>query len=142
MAYWRSHSYFDIPIKAEYHILTFKILFDIQTPAKYRFLTFNILFWNSDQGRTSNFDIHNPILTFEIRPNFVIDTLNPILTIEIRSNIVFDVQNPIFYIRTTAKNHIQTLEFLLWHPNLGRMSREFLTHINYFDARNEVKYNI
>ena len=102
--FWHSKSYSDIRIRAEYRILTLKILFwhsnldrilnfDIQNPiltcefgpnvefwhsksyfdiriqAKHRILTFKILFWHSISGRISNFDIQNPILTFELGPN-------------------------------------------------------------------------
>ena len=43
--------------------------FDIQIRAEYRILTFKILFLHSNLDRISNFDIRNSILTFEFGPN-------------------------------------------------------------------------
>ena len=58
ISFWHSKSYFKIQIQAEYRILTFKILF----------LLLEILFLNSNFGQISDFDIRNPILTFEFEP--------------------------------------------------------------------------
>ena len=57
--------FFFIPNRAEYRILTFKILyFDIRNRAKYCIVT--ILFLHSNLGRISYCDIQNPILTFKL----------------------------------------------------------------------------
>ena len=89
MAYWHSQSYFDIRIKVKYQILTIKILFGHSNSAECCILTFNILFWHSEWGRISNFDIHNPIMTFDTKLDMVFWHQNPILTFELAQNIVF-----------------------------------------------------
>ena len=146
--FWHSKSYFDIRIRAEYRILTFKMLFwhsnsgwisnfDIQNPiltfkfgpniefwhsksyfdirirAEYRILTYKILFWHSNLGRISNFDIQNPILTFELGPN-----------------IEFWHSKSYFDIRIRAKYQILTFKILFWHSNSG--------HISTFDIQNPI----
>ena len=67
IVFQHSKSHFDIRNKAEYRFLTSKSYFGIRTGAEYRILTY---------------------LTFEMRPNSVIDIQNPILTIKMRPNIV------------------------------------------------------
>ena len=138
--FWHSKSYFDIRFRAEYRILTFKILFwhsnsgrishfdiqnpiltfelgpniefwhsksyfDIRTWTEYRILTFKILFWHSNSGRISNFDIQNPILTFEFGPN-----------------IEFWHSKSYFDIRIRAEYRILTFKILFWHSHLDRIS--------------------
>ena len=146
--FWHSKSYFDIRIRAEYRILTFKILFwhsnsgrisnfdiqnpiltfelgpnnefwhsksyfDIRTGTEYRILTFKILFWHSNLGRISNFDIQNPILTFEFGPN-----------------IEFWHSKSYFDFRTWAEYRILTFKILFWHSNWDRISN--------FDIQNPI----
>ena len=134
-------TYFDIRTKAEYRILTFKILFWHSNWVKYRILTFKILFWHSKSGRISYFDIQNPILTFEIRPN-----------------IVFCYSKSYFDIRTEAEYRILIFKILFWHSKSGRISyfdiqNPILTFENgpnivfwhsksYFDIRTEAEYRI
>ena len=89
IAFWHSKSYFDIRIRA-----------------KYRILIFEPLIKQSNWGRISNFDIHNPILTFEFGPN-----------IRFLHSLSF------FAIRTGPQNRILTFEILFWHSNLGRISQ-------------------
>ena len=156
--FWHSKSYFDIRIRAEYRILTFKILFwhsnsgrisilhsksyfDIRIRAEYRILTFKILFWHSTSGRISNFDIQNPILTFEFGPN-----------------IAFWHSKSYFDIRIRTEYRILTFKILFWHSNLDRISNfdiqnpiltfEFGPNIafwhskSYFDIRIRTEYRI
>ena len=91
--FWHSKSYFDIRIRAEYRILTFKILF-----------------WHSNSGRISNFDIQNSILTFEfghsarfwmskfdIRPDF--ECRNRILNVKFDIRPEFECRNRILNVK-------------------------------------------
>ena len=103
-----SNSYFDNRIRAEYRILTFKILFWHSNLAEYRILTFKILFWHSNSGHISNFDIQNPILTFEFGPN-----------------IEFWHSKSYFDIRIRAEYRILTFKILFWPSNLDRTNIEF-----------------
>ena len=225
---WHSKSYFDIRIRAKYWILTFKILFwhsnldrisnfdirnpiltfefgpnieflysksyfDIRTWTEYRNLTFKILFWHSNWDRISNFDIRNPILTFEFGPNIEFlhsksyfdirtwtqyriltfeilfwhsnsgrisnfDIQNPILTFELGPNIEFWHSKSYFDIRIRAEYRILTFEILFWHSNSGQISNfdiqkpiltfefganiEFWHSKSYFDIRIRAKYRI
>ena len=210
IAFWHSKSYFDIRIRAEYRILTFKILFwhsnsgrisnfdiqnpilhsnsgrisnfDIQNPiltfelgpniefwhsksyfdirirAQYRILTFKILFWHSNLGRISNFDIPNPILTFELGPNIEFYIQNPILTFEFGPNIEFWDSKSYFDIRIRAEYRILRFKILFWHSNSGRISNfdiqnpiltfelgpniEFWHSKSYFDILTGTEYQI
>ena len=103
--FWHSKSYFDIQIRAEYRILTFKILF-----------------WHSNLDRISNFDIQNPILTFKFGPNFEFVIQNPILTFEFGPNIDFWHSKSYFEIRTWTEYRILTFKILFWHSNLDQIS--------------------
>ena len=139
--FWHSKSYFDIRIRAEYRILTFKIYFDIRIRAEYRILTFKILFWHSNSGRISNFDIQNPILTFELGPN-----------------IEFWHSKSYVDIRIRAEYRILTFKILFWHSNSSRISNfdiqnpiltfepgpniEFWHSKSYFDIRIRAEYRI
>ena len=146
--FWHSKSYFDIRIRAEYRILTFKILvwhsksdrisnfdfqnpiltlkfgtniefwhsksyFDIRIRAEYRILTFKILFWHSNLGRISNFDIQNPTLTFELGPN-----------------IEFWHSKILFWHSNWDRYGILTYEILSWHSNSSQISN--------FDIQNPI----
>ena len=113
IVFWYSKSYFDIRTEAQYCILTFKSYFDTLSGAEYRILTCKILFWHSNWGRISHFDIQNPILTFEIRPD-----------------IVFWCSKFYFDIRNRAEYRILIFKFLFWHSNWGRIS--------YFDIQNPI----
>ena len=122
--FWHSKSYFDIRIRTEYRIFTFKILF-----------------WHSNLGRISNFDIQNPILTFELG-----------------ANIEFWHSKSFFDIRIPATYRLLTFKILFWHSNLDRISNfdiqntiltfefgpniEFWHSKSYFDIRNRTEYRI
>ena len=81
-----------------------KCYFDIRIRAKYRILTFKILFLHSNVDRISNFDIRNPIFTFEFRPN-----------------IEFWHSKSYFYIQIQAEYRILTFKILFLHSNSGRI---------------------
>ena len=141
IAFWHSKSYFDIRIRAEYRIWHLKSYFDIRTWAEYRILTFKILFWHSNTDRISNFDIRNPILTFEFGPN-----------------IEFWHSKSYFDIRIRAEYRILTFEILFWHSNSDWISNfdiqnsiltfefgpniEFWHSKSYFDIRIRAEYRI
>ena len=91
-------SHFDI----QNPILTFKLgpnieflhsksYFDIKTGSEYFILTSNL-------GRISHFDNLNSYFTFEFGPTHF-NMRNPILTFEFRPNIAFDIQNSILSFR-------------------------------------------
>ena len=71
IVFWHSKFSFDIWNLVEYRILTYKILFWHWNCGRISYLTFKILFWLSTWRRISYFDIENPFLTFEVRPNIV-----------------------------------------------------------------------
>ena len=146
---WHSKSYFGIQNLAEYIFWHSKSHFDIRTGAEYRILTLKILFWHSKYGWISNFDIQNPILTFELGPNIAVGIQNPILTFELRLNIVFQhsksyfdigkgavyriltfLSKSYFHIRIEAEYRIVTFIILFWHSKLGRISQ--------FDIQNPI----
>ena len=153
LIFWYSKSYFEIQNRAENRIFTFKILFwhsksyfDILTGAEYRILTFKILFWHLNWGQISNFDIQDPILTFELRPN-----------IKIGRNIAFWHSKSYFDIWLTgAEYRILTFKILFWHTNwVGiscfdiqnpiltiklRLNIVFRHSKFYFDIRAETEY--
>ena len=84
-------------IEAEYSILTLKILFGFRT------------------GRISHFDIQNPILTFELKPNIVFW----------HSKSFYDIRTgriSHFDIRTEAEYRILPFEIFFWHSNWVRIS--------------------
>ena len=88
--------------------------FDIRTETKYRVFVFRFTlfaFRHSKWGVISNFNIRNPISTFELRPN-----------------IVFWHSKSYFDIWTEAEYRILTFETLFWHSNWDGIS--------YFDIRN------
>ena len=105
--FWHSKSYSDIPNKAEYCIWHSKSYFDIRTETEYRILTFEILFWHSNWGGISYmyFDIRNPILRFDLKPN-----------------IVFWYSKSYFDIQTKVEYRILTFKMQFWHSNWSRMS--------------------
>ena len=137
--FWYSKSYFEIQNRAENRILTFKILFWHSSwdwisrltfeilfwhskPGRIHILTFKIPFRHSNWGRISNFDIKNPILTFEIR-----------LNIEFwHSKSYFDIwtgaeyrswhSKSYFDIRIEVEYRISTFKILFWHWKRGRIS--------------------
>ena len=120
--FWHSKSgrvsYFYIPTEAKYSIFIFKILFwhsnwglishfwhsksyfDIRIEAEYHILTFKILFWHSNWCRISYFDIQNPILIPDLRPN-----------------IVLWHSKSYFYIHNRAEYRILTFEIKFWPSN-------------------------
>ena len=151
---WHSKLYFDIRIGHEYRILTFKeaeyriltlknhiltidlapnivylqsrSFFNIQNEAKFRISTFKILFWHSNWARILYFDIHNPILTFQLRPNTAflhslsyfdirIKAKYRILTFKLGPNIAFWHSKSYFDNRNEAEYRILTFKFLVWH---------------------------
>ena len=71
IVFWYSKSYFDILNRADIVFWYSKSYFDIRFWAEYRILIFKILFCHSNLGQISYFDIQNPILTFELKPNIV-----------------------------------------------------------------------
>ena len=102
--------------------LTFEILFWHSKPGRIHILTFKIPFRHSNWGRISNFDIRNPILTFEIR-----------LNIEFwHSKSYFDIwtgaeyrswhSKSYFEIRIEVEYRISTFKILFWHLKRGRIS--------------------
>ena len=117
---WGGIPYFDI----QYPILTLEIGPNIKfwhsnpiltfEQAEYRILTFKILFWHSNWGRLSYFDIQNPILTFELRPNIA----------------EFWHSKSYFDIRNRAEYRILTFNNLFWHSKWGRLL--------YFDIQNPI----
>ena len=132
IAFWHSKSYFDIRSGAR--ISQFwhsKSYFDIRIRAEYRILTFKILFWHSNSGRISHFDIQNPILTFEMGAEYrIFDIQNPILTFEMGPNIAFWHSKSNFDIRIWAVYRILTFKILFWHLKWSR--------ITHFDIRNPI----
>ena len=145
---WGWIAYFDI----QNPILTFEIgrnivfwysksYLDIRTEAEYRILTFKILFWHLNLDRISYFDIQNPTLTFQLRPNIVFlsfkilfwhsnwgqisyfDIQNPIWTFEIGPISYFDILNPILTLELGPN-------IVFWHSK------------SYFDIRTEAEYRI
>ena len=85
---------FDLRLNSEFWHS--KSYFDIRTEAEYRILTFENLFRHSAWCRISYFNIRNPILTFELRPN-----------------IVFWHSKSYFNIQTKAEYRILTIEILI-----------------------------
>ena len=136
--FWYSISYFEIQNRAKNRILTFKILFWHSSwdwisrltfeilfwhskPGRIHILTFKIPFRHSNWGRILNFDIKNPILTFEIR-----------LNIEFwHSKSYFDIwtgaeyrswhSKSYFDIRIEVEYCISTFKILFWHWKRGRI---------------------
>ena len=117
--FWHSKSgpvsYFDVQTEVE-------ILFWHSKPGRIHILTFKIPFRHSNWGRISNFDIKNPILTFEIR-----------LNIEFwHSKSYFDIwtgaeyrswhSKSYFDIRIEVEYRISTFKILFWHWKRGRIS--------------------
>ena len=86
-----SKSYIEIRARAEYHILTLKFLY-----------------WHSNWRRILYFDIQNPILIFELRPNIVFWHSIPILSLELGPNITFWRSNPILTFKLGRK-------IVFWH---------------------------
>ena len=164
-------------------ILTFKMgpnivfchknqILTFQNRAEYRILTFKILFWHSKSGLISYFDIQNPDFTCEIGPNIsYFDIQNPTLSFELLPNIVFwhsksyfGIQNwaevafrhsksyfqirkwaeyriltfkIIFGIRTEAEYRTLTFKILFWHSKSGRISYfDILKNVIFFKVCN------
>ena len=121
--FWHSKSYSDIPNRAEYRILTLKILFlHVKLGRIYHILTFqnptlsfelmpNIVFWNSK----SYFGIRNwaEVALWHSKSYFEIRKWAQyhILTFKI-----------IFGIRTEAEYRTLTFKILSWHSKSGRIS--------------------
>ena len=138
IAFWHSKSYFDIRTGAEYRILTFKILF-----------------WHSYWGGLLYFDIQNPILTFEIRPNIVFHHSKSFWNRAAHRILPFKI---LFDIWNLAEYRILTFKTLFWHSNWGRISHfdiqiriltfeqgpniAFWHSKSYFDIRTGAEYPI
>ena len=120
--FWHSNSYSDIRKRAEYRILTLKILFfHVKWGRIYHILTFKILPCHSNCCRISYFDIQNPILAFEIGLKSHYDIQNPILKFENEPNIVFWHSKS--YLAFELRPNI-----VLWHSK------------SYFDIQNRAEY--
>ena len=78
-----------IRTEAEYRVSMIEILFDTRAEAEYRISTFENFLGHSSTDRISYTDIHNPILTKEIRTNIDFDIRNLILTFKLRPTIAF-----------------------------------------------------
>ena len=154
IAFYHSKSYFVIQFGPNIAFWLSEPYFDIQTGAEYMYLNliFEILFWHSNLGQISNFDIRNPILTFEFGPIIAFRCLISYFVISIGPNIAFCHSKSYFDIRTGAEYLILTFLFgrniAIWHFKSYIHIRSRLQNIafwhskSYFDIRTWAKYRI
>ena len=145
-----SKSYFEIQNRAENRILTFKILFWHSSwdwisrltfeilfwhskPGRIHILTFKIPFRHSNWGRISNFDIKNPILTFEIRLNIEFWHSKSYFDIWTAAEYRSWHSKSYFDIRIQGEYRISTFKILFWHWKRGRIS--------HFDIRFKILFS-
>ena len=154
ISFWHSKSCFDCRMHDKYLILSFEILFCHSIRAEYRILTFVIIFWHSNWGRISQFDIRNPIFTFEHGPNIEVWHSKSYFDFGIRADyciLTFDI---LFCHLNWGKYSILPFKILFWHSNWGLISHfdililteyrilafwfEFGCRISHFDIRSAI----
>ena len=168
--YWHSNSDRISNFDIQNPILTFKFgpnfefchsksYFDIRIRTEYRILTFKILFWHSNLDRISNFDIQNLILTFELGPN--IEFWHSKSYFDIRTWTEYRIFCFSFFVfRHSNSDRISLFDILnpIWHSNSGKISEfdiqnliltfelgpniEFWHSKSYFDIRIRAEYRI
>ena len=102
-------------------------------------MIFEILFWHSNLGQISNFDVRNPILTFEFGPIIAFRRLISYFVIWVRPNIEFCHSKSHFDIRTGTEYLILTFLFgrndAFWHLNFYIHIRIRLQNIAFWHSK-------
>ena len=143
IAFWHSKSYLDIRIGPNISSWYSKsyMYFDLRIQAEYRILTFETQFWHSNFGKIPNFDIRNPILTFEFGSNNVFHHSRSCFDIQIQEKISrFDIRNAIFIFELGQISHFDIQNTILSFelgPNI-----EFWHSKSYFDVATWPEYFI